>query len=120
MALFCQSDGSPLKFFVETSAVRERPKLVRKIVANGGRIVSSARDADILMAENDTREAIELLDAWSDDKLVLSTRWAWRCIQSNQFFGHEHNWADCMLDRETIKSGLSVDEENSEIEEYVP
>ncbi|KIJ38484.1 hypothetical protein M422DRAFT_258853 [Sphaerobolus stellatus SS14] len=123
MPLFTKIDGTPHKFFVETSAVRERPRLVRQIVAHGGQIVTSAREADILLAENDTREAIELLDAWgSERRVVLSTRWAWRCIGDNKFLGNEDmDYGGFKLDRDVIKSGLSLDEDgNSEIEELPP
>ncbi|KAF8525157.1 hypothetical protein BU17DRAFT_84081 [Hysterangium stoloniferum] len=111
-SLFLKSNGTGFKFFVETAAVQERPKLVRRIRGCGGLIVSSAREADILLAENNTKEALEILDAWSADKVVLSTRWVGRCIESNEFLGKEQNWGEFFLNRDELRECcIDIDEE---------
>jgi len=104
-SLFQYPNGTPYKFFVEAAAVRGRPAIVRKIASHGGRIVTRPRESDILLAENYTREAVELLEAWSGEKVVLSTRWIARCIESNMFLGAEVNWGGCFLDMDSVANG---------------
>jgi hypothetical protein len=102
--------SKPYKFFVEAAAVRGRPAFVRKIQNLGGEIVSNPKESDILLAENGTREAMELLDAWSGDKVVLSTRWINRCIELNQFLGPDSNWGNFSLDKVSLKQLFDEEE----------
>jgi hypothetical protein len=116
--LFVKPNGTNFKFFVETTAVQERPKLVRRIQKYGGLIVSTAREADILLAENNTKEALEILDAWQADKVVLSTRWVGQCIDNNEFLGKERNWGDFFLNRDEIREFcIDIDEEFQDIKD---
>lgn len=118
-SIFQFPTGAPYKFFVEAAAVRGRPAIVRKIASHGGRIVTRPRESDILLAENDTREAVELLEAWSGEKVVLSTRWIARCIESNMFLGAQANWGGCLLDRDSVASGPDGEQQNGEYQPQV-
>ncbi|KAF8577876.1 hypothetical protein K439DRAFT_1664032 [Ramaria rubella] len=110
-SIFIALDGEPLRFFVEAAAVRERPKLIRKIIKNGGAVVSAAREADILLAESNTKEALELLEAWSAGKVLLSTRWVSRCIDEGKFIGADCGWTGYELTRKTLLESFSQDDD---------
>jgi len=116
MSIFLNVTGAPLQIFVEASSVHQRPKLVRKMGGFGAAIATNAKEADILLAEPNTKEAVELLDAWGEDKPVLSARWAWRCMDLWTFLGPADNWGGFKLDREAILQGLDMDEEYNDEE----
>ncbi|KAF8530962.1 hypothetical protein JB92DRAFT_2854436 [Gautieria morchelliformis] len=115
--VFTGESGQPWRFFVEATAVRGRPTLIRKLFKNGGSVVNSAREADILLAEHNTKEALELLEAWCGDKVLLSTRWAARCLEERTFLGSDRGWAGCELTREVLLKGIVSSDTASEDEE---
>lgn len=115
--VFANGKGEPHKFFVEATAVRERPTLIRKIIKNSGLVVNSAREADILLAESNTKEALELFDAWCGDKIVLSTRWIPRCLEEQTFLGSDREWGGYEFTLEALRQGIANVGENSEDEE---
>jgi hypothetical protein len=115
--VFTGANGQPWKFFVEATAVRGRPIIIRKIFKNGGSVVNSAREADILLAEHNTKEALELLEAWRGDKILLSTRWVARCLEERTLLGSDYGWQGCELTREILLKGLAFSDTASEAEE---
>ena len=115
--MFACEQGKPWRFFVEATAVRGRPALIRKILRNGGLVVNAAREADILLAENNTKEALELFEAWHGDKMLLSTRWVARCLQEGAFLGMDRGWGGCEFTREVLLQSIVASEDASEAEE---
>ena len=116
--VFVLEGGRPCHIFVEATAVRERPKLIRRISRSGGLVVNTAREADVVLAENHTKEALELLDAWGVDKVVLSTRWVPACLQAGRFLGEDTAWAGLRFDKQVLRQGIQFQEEdNSEEDE---
>lgn len=119
--VFASGQGEPCKFFVEAAAVRERPALIRKITRNGGLIVNTVPEADILLAESNTKEALELFEAWRGDKTLLSTRWIAHCLETNAFRGSDCGWAGFELTSESLLQGIrnkagETEEEDETIE----
>ena len=115
--VFAGEKGKSWRFFVEATAVRGRPTLIRKIIKNGGSVVNSAREADILLAESNTKEALELFEAWRGDKILLSTRWVARCLEAHAFLGNDRGWAGYQFTREALLQGIIVSDDASEAEE---
>ena len=123
-AIFHDTDGQPLRVFVEASGIVHRPKLVRtlkvcclhiaitvkggsRVQKTGAEICNDPKQAQVILVDSRSFEGRNFIRDWGSDvnKVVLEHSWVAKSLEAGRALREDEQWGDCL----TQDDGLALD-----------
>ncbi|KAF9244637.1 hypothetical protein BU15DRAFT_59388 [Melanogaster broomeanus] len=123
--ILVDAQGNPLKVNLQAVELEGRPKLVRMLKSSGALVVSSTKEANILLVDSATESGKRLIRTWGHDprNVVLEYTWAQTSIDAGRPLLEADNWGGTMTvddGKPVTIDGIVVDEDElQEVEALV-
>ncbi|KAI0778276.1 hypothetical protein BD413DRAFT_508065 [Trametes elegans] len=97
--IFFDSTKQPLRIFVESAEVFDRPKTVRKLKNNGATLTLSPEEASIILVDPETTSGGQFAKEWGNEpgKVVLDVAWAQKSIERGKALLADEGWGGCWM-----------------------